>query len=386
MTKRNKNIIKKKLVDTIVFVSKMLTKFRSMHYFYQLSAIVSFLVFLVMVWFLLQVVSVAGQRLYMDDSSDGTDAMESVSIDVDIGGCIGFRRLLDGVCVDFVEDINPRLVGVMIENHIEARPLSGLSRARVVYEAPVEGNITRFLALFSVDSTVSKVGPVRSSRPYYLDWISEYGGAMNMHVGGSPEALEIIIDNRDIFDINEFNRGWYFYRSKDRMAPHNTYTSSKLWVEAWDRYGDEQRPFDSWVYSDGDVCESECVSEISPVFLRRVYEPTWRFSSSSGQYARYEYGDRVVDPETGEGIMANTIIVQKVDTTVIDTVGRKKVSTIGGGDAIIFRNGRFISGFWKKDSRTGRTVWLDAEGVDIPLEPGKIWIIVLDNDATLEMN
>ena len=114
-------------------------------------------------------------------------------------GC-KFRRVLDGVCVETEEQVNPRLVAVMIENHPDSRPQSGLYQASVVYEAPVEGNYSRFLAIFPSGVEVKKAGPVRSVRPYYLDWVREYGDPLYMHVGGSPEAL-VKIDNFNINDL-----------------------------------------------------------------------------------------------------------------------------------------------------------------------------------------
>ncbi|HLC70188.1 MAG TPA: DUF3048 domain-containing protein, partial [Patescibacteria group bacterium] len=106
---------------------------------------------------------------------------------------------LDGRGVTSSEKVTPQVVAVMIDNHIDARPQSGLAVASVVYEVPVEGSITRFMALYDGDDLVEEVGPVRSARAYYLDWLSEYGDALYLHVGGSPEALNLI-KKRSIFD------------------------------------------------------------------------------------------------------------------------------------------------------------------------------------------
>jgi hypothetical protein len=168
-----------------------------------------------------------------------------------------FSRLLDGVCVDSQEKVNPELVAVMIENHTDARPQSGLAYAPVVYEVPVEANYSRFMAIFPVDTEVKKVGPVRSARPYYLDWLREYGkDILYMHVGGSPDALAIIASDKNIFDFNEFYNGPYFWRSADRYAPHNVYTSSENWKIAWkDKGVKENTDFKSWKFRDIGNCE-----------------------------------------------------------------------------------------------------------------------------------
>ncbi len=298
-----------------------------------------------------------------------------------------FRRNLDGVCVEKKEDISPALVGVMIENNIEARPLSGLIDARIVYETPVEGNITRFLAIYIEDQDVDKVGPVRSVRPYYLDWITEYGTPMYMHVGGSPEALTKI-DNLNIFDVNEFFRGWYFWRSKDRYAPHNTYTSSKLWQKAWQDYGEDKREgvdkWSPWQFAKSEICTDSCATEITTVFRGQTYAATWSFNSSTKKYERYELGSPHLDRESAEQITTDTLIVQKVKTKVLDDVGRLRLETVNSGEVIIFQNGHIIEGIWKK-GRSERTIFFDQiDDSEIKLNPGKIWIATVPQDGSVE--
>ncbi len=297
-----------------------------------------------------------------------------------------FRRILDGVCVETLEQVSRPVVGVMIENHFEARPLSGVADAAVVYEAPVEGNIPRFLALFPLDGEVKKVGPVRSARPYYLDWLSEYGTAMYMHVGGSPEALDGIA-SYGLFDMNEFSRGWYFWRSEDRYAPHNTYTSSELWQQAWEKYTPENATstFDAWKFGDAvqEPCDSSCANQVALTFLRGTYEPKWKHNTSTGQYERYEYGEKYVEQD-GDAVVADTVIVQWAEAQVLDAIGRQRITTIDSGKVAVFRDGVVIEGEWKKESRTGRTRWFDANGDEVSLRPGKIWVEVMPIGAKVE--
>ncbi|MBT3538807.1 DUF3048 domain-containing protein [Candidatus Parcubacteria bacterium] len=308
------------------------------------------------------------------------------------------RRTLDGICVEFEKDVNPKLVAVMVENHTDARPQSGLSQARVVYEAPVEANYSRFLLLYPLGDEVLKVGPVRSARPYYLRWLSEYKDTMYMHVGGSPEALDDIKEF-DIFDLNEFYRGWYYWRSTDRYAPHNVYTSSKLWESAWEDYGPEEEIKDeieenkkntgieSWKFEEREQCTENCVGEFTVTFVPPTYVATWQFNSSTNKYERYQMGYPHLDKDGGL-IEADTVIVQHVETEVLDGVGRLGMETIGRGDAVMFRDGYMIEMEWEKADREGKTRWFnfehdDAVRVDEPLNPGKIWIEVLNQRAEL---
>jgi len=111
------------------------------------------------------------------------------------------RHPLTGQIIDAQLDNLPQVFGVMVENSADAWPLSGLDQAFLVIEAPVEGSIPRFIAFFSDDQEVEKIGPVRSARPYYIDW-NDGLQAMYTHVGGSPEALELIKNTYDTLLIS----------------------------------------------------------------------------------------------------------------------------------------------------------------------------------------
>lgn len=290
------------------------------------------------------------------------------------------RRALDGICVEKSEDVYPELVAVMIENHPDARPQSGLFDARVVYEAPVEANYSRFMAVFPKDMEVEKVGPVRSARPYYVNWAQEYAEPMYMHVGGSSDALEKI-DQDNIFDMDEFYRGWYFWRSTDRFAPHNTYTSNKLWQKAWDNYGKEKKSdgYAAWTYSDDalSACTDTCANTITATFLAPTYEAVWKYNTSTRQYERYQGGKPHVD-QNGKQIVADTVIVQKMKTNIVDDIGRLQMDTIGTGKVFVFRDGQVIEGNWQKETKKTRTRFLSNNGDNIALRSGKIWIEVIN--------
>src|SRR6185369_4571690 len=129
---------------------------------------------------------------------------------------------LQGIQVGF--DVNKRPVNaVMIENSEFARPQSGLDQAGVVFEAVAEGGITRFLTLFQ-DTNTAYLGPVRSVRPYYIQWALGFDAAI-AHVGGSPEALSAM-KSWSVKDLDQFANGSYFQRVNNRDAPHNVYTST----------------------------------------------------------------------------------------------------------------------------------------------------------------
>lgn len=303
-----------------------------------------------------------------------------------------FRRLLDGVCVSVAEKTNPNLVAVMIENHPDSRPQSGLSKASIVYEAPVEANYTRFMAIYPVDATVEQIGPVRSARPYYLDWVSEYGQPMYMHCGGSPDALDKI-KIYQIFDVNEFYYGNNFWRSPSRLAPHNVYTSSELWSKIdHGSFDSAQDKFlstdftDWWGFVTGDtdmrinadvVDNTVVVDSIRLPFLLPSYDVEWKYNSSTQKYERWQAGaeHRELD---GTLIIADTVIVQHVKTQVLDEIGRIAMETVGSGTAEVYYDGIKQNGQWQKTDRNSRTKFYNPLGEEIKLKPGKIWIEVIN--------
>jgi len=291
-----------------------------------------------------------------------------------------FRRALDGVCVNSAEKMSPKLIAIMIENHPDARPQSGLSKASIVYEAPVEANYTRFMAIYPADADVSEVGPVRSARPYYLDWLAEYSNAMYMHCGGSPDALAKI-KNGNVFDINEFYYGTSFWRSPSRLAPHNVYTSSELWNKVTMNHGTldiEQGDWWSWG-TDNSELETETASTSSIIvnFLTPSYDVEWKYNSSTQKYERWQAGAEHREAD-GTLLSADTIIVQHVKTRVIDEVGRLSMETIGTGVVEVYFDGVKKEGKWIKADQKSRTKFFDENNNEIKLKPGKIWIEVIN--------
>lgn len=289
---------------------------------------------------------------------------------------------LDGSVVATEDMQLPLVLGVMIDNHVDARPQQvGLSKARVVYEALAEGGITRYLALFNAADSVAKVGPVRSARPYYLNWIREYGDSTYWHSGGSPEALKMIASLR-LPSTNEFSHGQYYWRDRAYDAPHNLFTSSSLWNALLTRR--EATPDTTW--SGWKFMSSTAASNGIPVKGVVVtyspdYKVGWVFNGK--HYERQINGKPHNDG--AEQIMADTVIIQEVKMRILDEVGRKELSSIGSGVVRVFSRGQMVRGTWKKISATDRTIFLDEAGVEIPLAPGQIWVQVTPVSPTVEI-
>lgn len=284
-----------------------------------------------------------------------------------------FRRYLDGVLVSEKEK-NLFPFALTIENIVESRPQSGLVKAKLVIEAPVEGGITRLLAFYDGSEDLSEIGPIRSARPYFLDWAAELK-ALYVHVGGSPEALTMI-KRLDILNLNQFFKYWYFWRSNKRYAPHNVYSSTKLLLQAaQDKDLDNQGNFEVWKFKDDLVVEKrpQEVKDIIIDYSTPEYKVEWKYDPQNNSYLRYQAGAPHLEVGGGK-IMAKNVIIQFAEVKIIDEEGRRQIKTVSANKALIFRDGQTIVGTWKKEERNTRTKFYDELGQEIEFNAGQTWI------------
>jgi len=302
--------------------------------------------------------------------------------------------------------IDRRPLFVMIENHEEARPQSGLSSADIVYEAVAEGGITRFGAVFycAVQAKDNIVGPVRSARTYYLDWASEYGGyPLYVHVGGAntpgkANALGQIEDyewgGSKGNDINQFSVGFpTFWRDYERLGrtvatEHTMYsTTQKLWQVAKDRGWSNLSPdgedwadnFRSWKFADGAENKGDTRTiEFNFWEGYDAYRVKWAYDDQANVYQRFNAGQSHKDLDNDSQLTAANVVVQfqKESRANDGYEGNLHLlyGTTGSGPALVFQNGAVIKGTWSKKSRLDRTVYFDQTDKEISLVRGPIWI------------
>lgn len=313
-------------------------------------------------------------------------ALEAATKLSSLSSRLPYRSVLDGRPVKSKAEALPQVVAVMIDNHPTARPQSGLAKARVVYEAPVEGGMTRYLALFEAKDAVDMVGPVRSARVYLIDWIQEYGRPLYLHAGGSPGALAAI-RARNIFEAEEQNGTNYYWRSEDRLPPHNLYTSSAGWQKALaESAAGKPMPVGSgWKFAPSlGNANKKLLPQLISINFDASNIVSWLFDPARALYARSINAEKQSDA-SGAPIMARNVIVQEVAMKTIDDDGRQELATIGKGTARIFKNGEAISGSWKKGSLTGRTRFYDAKGKEVALAPGVTWVEIVAKGMTIEI-
>lgn len=279
----------------------------------------------------------------------------------------------------------PKVVAVMMDNNPEGYPLTGLNDAAVVYEVPVEGSITRFMALYPASSTAEKVGPVRSARPYYLDWLAEYGTALYMHCGGSADGLSEI-KTRKVFDADEFFRTPYFWRDQNRSAPHNLYTSAEKWQKYLVDYdnGREFLEWQGWKFGDEPATGTEKIISLNAAYAGR-FVVGWRYNADKRKYERLLNNELFLDDKNNP-LETDNVVVQYTAISIIDEIGRRKIAAMGEGEARVFRGGLMIRGTWKKENPPDRTRFYDKSGDEIPLAPGKTWIMVVPVKMSLTVS
>jgi hypothetical protein len=288
---------------------------------------------------------------------------------------------LNGVKIDSVT-AGARPTAVMIENHSLSRPQSGLDKASVVYEAIVEGGITRYMAVF-LENQAGEIGPVRSARTYYLDWVLGLGG-FYAHAGGSDEALARII-TEGVLDLNHDTA--HFWRSATRYAPHNLYTSSaQLYDYANKRGYDLKADYDSGNFK-GDLALDERPETTTPItinFSSLTYQVIWKYDRNTNEYLRTLAGLPHKDAVSGHQLSAKAIVVQFAPTRLANTnpsKGLLSIDTIGSGKALIFQDGQTIVATWHKDTKASRTRFLDQDGKAIPLTAGVHWFEITKTDT-----
>lgn len=301
---------------------------------------------------------------------------------------VRYAHGLDGTTVKKKSDTTLQVVGVMIDNHPDAYPQAGVSKAKIVYETMVEGGITRYFAIYDGKQNIAEVGPVRSARLYFLDWIQEYGNGLYVHSGGSPQALAAI-KPRKIFDANEFFLGQYFWRSSSYFAPHNLFISSDNWRNIIATSGNKDTLFTAdkaWKYS-GVVGKTIGKSGKINIPFSSWYKVSWTYDAKNLNYLRSISG-KVHKDKDGSEVRARNIIVQftSVGTISNDDAGRQEIQTVGSGDAIILKKGSVTYGTWKKKSTTDRTRFYDKAGKEIVLVPGNTWVEVVSKDTKVNVS
>lgn len=279
-----------------------------------------------------------------------------------------------------------RPIAVMIDNDSEAaRPQTGLEDAFVIYEMMVEGAATRMMALF-LDSDLEKVGPVRSSRHYFLDYVLE-NDALYAHCGYSPQAASDI-NTLGVNSLNEIsnNNGINYFRDNTKGAPHNLFTNFPELLSYAKSIGykletDKKRVF-TFKTADEEISAGETANKIVLPYSY-AYTVSYEYNSEKGKYDRYINGEEHMSESSNDVLSAENILVYKVTNYSIDSVGRQNLENIGSGSGYYISNGKCVPITWSKSSRSEQTVYKTENGEQLVLNPGNTFVQIVPQSADI---
>ena len=294
----------------------------------------------------------------------------------------------------------------MIDNHSGAWPQANLNKAYLVYEIIVEGGETRLMAVFK-GQDLEKIGPIRSSRHYFLDYALE-NDAIYVHHGWSPQA-QSDIETLGVNNINGIQESSDdFWRVKDKKSPHNMFTSMASILKIAERKGyattSNKKSVLNYIASDVDLKEKYGIAEeqteststenkainatkiVIPHSTLQTVE--YDYDENSKTYVRYARGKVQTDYINGENIQTKNIIITMCDNyTLADSEkkGRQGLKNIGTFDGYYITNGYAVPIKCEKESRTAQTQYKDLKGNVIEVSDGNTFINICPQDAKIEI-
>lgn len=278
--------------------------------------------------------------------------------------------------------VNDRPVtAIMIENSPDARPQSGIDQAGVVFEAVAEGGITRFLTLYQ-DSEPEYIGPVRSVRPYYVQWLAGFDAAV-AHVGGSAQALQDI-KSLGIKDLDQFHNPSAYHRISSRYAPHNMYTSIAKLREVENKKGYGKPNYAGFARKPEAKSAMPNATSIDFAISGALYNAHFDYVAETNSYNRLVGGKphMVVDQAGAQKqLQPKTVvalIMPKGNAGIYSTY-----NTIGEGQALVFQDGVVTAGTWRKSDTKTNFTFTDASGAPLKLNPGQTWFTALGNTSSV---
>ncbi|MBR1622549.1 MAG: DUF3048 domain-containing protein [Pseudobutyrivibrio sp.] len=331
-----------------------------------------------------------GKKDEVEDTSDSTQAAEEeVEEAVDDSAAFWDQTSEDGkvrsyLTGDWVDAKygRQRPVAVMIENTKACLPQYGIGNAGIIYECVVEGGITRMMAIFDDYTGLEQIGNIRSSRPYYVYFASEYD-AIYMHAGGNPAAFELI-DDKDLVDnLNALT----LEGSKGKSAAFRTGTSEHTLYTNSDGIdiGIEKLGYDMSLPSDYEphfqfAADGNTLEQGEDCEALQLYyytnKPYWIYNEDDGLYYRYEFNQKQVDAITGEQLTAKNIILEDVQWFTYQGsqyLGYMLSNNTGTGKFLT--NGKVVDIVWSKDGDTDVTHYYYADTMEeIQLNIGVTWI------------
>jgi hypothetical protein len=280
--------------------------------------------------------------------------------------------------VQISPELNKRgVTGVMIENSEVARPQSGLLDAGVIFEAKAEAGITRFLVLYQ-EGQPDVIGPVRSVRPHYVDWVQGFDAPL-AHAGGSTDGLAKLKADR-VRDLDQFANGNYYERVNFRDPPHNLYTSAAKLDALKAAKGFSTSTFKGFLRKSEKKVKTPTAVSIDFSITNATFSVHYDYDKATNSYKRSVGGAPHVDRVTSKQL-APKVVIANVMVNNRGPGSSSNYVTIGSGKCFVFQDGTVTEGTWEKTSSTDQMTFKDARGNDLKLNPGQTWISAVEAPA-----
>jgi hypothetical protein len=268
-------------------------------------------------------------------------------------------------------------VGVKIDNYPDARPQSGMDKADIVFEEPVEGGITRYVAVFQCNDAPT-VGPVRSARNIDIGILGQLGNPLEVHVGGIDPVIANI-DASPIINVDLGNNAASIAtHPSGREAPYDTYTST---AGMWSTHPTMTTPPQALFTYSATVPAGTPVSTVG-IDFSGTSDVTWKYNPAIGAFQRF-YNSTTPDM-LADGVQntAANVVVQYVQISygpwVENSEGALEVQADlypnASGTGEVFRNGVAIPATWHRSTLGSPTQFLNSAGAPIALAPGQTWV------------
>lgn len=278
-----------------------------------------------------------------------------------------------------------RPIAVMIDNHKDAMPQANLSKAYMVYEVIVEGGETRLMALFK-GQDLDKIGPIRSSRHYFLDYALE-NDAIYVHYGWSPKAKKDI----PALGVNNVNglveSATNFWRVSDKDAPHNAVSSIQKVLNLAKEKGynltSDKKSVLNYTSKEVNLENGQSADTLS-IEYSDYNTVKYTYDAENKVYQRYSRGTKQVDWDTKEPVTTKNIIITFIKNTTLNDgsgKGRQDLSNIGTADGYYITNGKAIKIKCEKKARSEQTVYKDLDGNEIKVNDGNTFVQICPIDA-----
>jgi DUF3048 family protein len=306
---------------------------------------------------------------------------------------------LNGELVDPAA-LKHRVSAVMIDNYpIDARPQSGLHDAEIVYEVEAEGGITRYMALY-LAHTPSKIGPVRSTRTYFVNLARPYD-PLFAHAGENDDVWEPLKELRasGFADMEEIvGTPEAFWRDDTRDMPHNLYTSIARMRKSAPDHGWPDTPFTASALRFDDPPQP--VASATPVVETVATAPPKTVDSFSvGFWLNYSVefrrdGDgfeRIIngvvqhDLDDARPYRVADVVVVWVPARVLDSLGDLAMDVYGDFPAAVVRTDGVTQARWEEPGPNDLPYLSDASGESIALIPGQIYIEYVPQGGRLDV-